>query len=145
MPLSLVLISEAFPAGQQARAIGIWGAVTGMAVAVAPLVGGAIVSGLDWRWIFWVNVPVAAAVFAAGVSRLARSPKLSTRIDVIGVLLGASAVGALAYAIQEGPTAGWTSAQVPARAIAGLVFACATLAWERRCPLPGFSAQFLVI
>jgi len=81
VPLSLVLISEVFPPQQRARAIGIWGAITGMAVAVAPLAGGAIVSGLAWRWIFWVNVPIGVAVLAAGLTRLARSPKVSARID----------------------------------------------------------------
>jgi MFS family permease len=94
VPLSLVLTSDAFPPQQRARAIGIWGSITGMAVAVAPLVGGAIVSGLAWRWIFWVNVPIGVAVLAAGLTRLARSPKVSARIDLVGMLLGAFAVGA---------------------------------------------------
>jgi MFS family permease len=115
------LISEAFPPEQQAKAIGIWGAITGMAVAVAPVVGGAIVSGLAWRWIFWVNVPIGLAVLAAGLLRLTRTPKVSTRLDLIGVVLGGPAVGALVYAIQEGPTAGWASAQVLASAIAGVI------------------------
>jgi MFS family permease len=106
VPLSLVLISEVFPPQQRARAIGIWGAITGMAVAVAPLAGGAIVSGLAWRWIFWVNVPIGVAVLASGLTRLARSPKVSARIDLAGMLVGASAVGAIAYAVQEGPTVG---------------------------------------
>jgi EmrB/QacA subfamily drug resistance transporter len=136
VPLSLVLISEVFPPAQQAKAIGIWGAITGMAVAVAPVVGGAIVSGLAWRWIFWVNVPVGLAVLAAGMLRLARTPKVSTHLDLIGVVLGGSAVGALAYGVQEGPTAGWASAQVLAAAIAGVILACATVRWERRCPFP---------
>ena len=136
VPLSLVLISEVFPPQQRARAIGIWGAITGMAVAVAPLVGGAIVSGLAWRWIFWVNVPIGVAVLAAGLTRLARSPKVSARIDLVGMLLGAFAVGAIAYAIQEGPTVGWTSAQVLTAGIGGLVLAGAIMAWERRCAYP---------
>jgi hypothetical protein len=107
-----------------------------MAVAVAPLVGGAIVSGLAWRWIFWVNVPIGVAVLAAGLTRLARSPKVSARIDLAGMLLGAFAVGAIAYAIQEGPTVGWASAQVLTAGIGGLVLAGATMAWERRCAYP---------
>jgi EmrB/QacA subfamily drug resistance transporter len=136
VPLSLVLISEVFPPQQRARAIGIWGAITGMAVAVAPLAGGAIVSGLAWRWIFWVNVPIGVAVLAAGLTRLARSPKVSARIDLAGMLLGAFAVGAIAYAVQEGPTVGWTSAQILTAGIGGLVLAGATMAWERRCAYP---------
>ena len=142
VPLSLVLISEAFPPEQRARAIGIWGAITGMAVAVAPLVGGAIVSGLAWRWIFWVNVPIGVAVLAAGLTRLARSPRVSARIDLAGMLLGASAVGGVAYAVQEGPAVGWTSAQVLTAGIGGLVVAGVTMAWERRCAYP-YGAGFL--
>src|ERR1700677_4366559 len=143
VPLSLVLISEAFPPEQRARAIGIWGAITGMAVAVAPLVGGAIVSGLAWRWIFWVNVPIGVAVLAAGLTRLARSPRVSARIDLAGMLLGASAVGGVAYAVQEGPAVGWTSAQVLTAGIGGLVVAGVTMAWERRCAYP-YGAGFLL-
>lgn len=93
-------------------------------------------SGLTWRWIFWVNVPIGVAVLAAGLTRLARSPKVSARIDLAGMLLGAFAVGAIAYAIQEGPTVGWTSAQVLTAGIGGLVLAGATMAWERRCAYP---------
>jgi MFS family permease len=126
----------AYALGFAAVVLGIWGAITGMAVAVAPLVGGAIVSGLAWRWIFWVNVPIGVAVLAAGLTRLARSPKVSARIDLAGMLLGAFAVGAVAYAVQEGPTVGWTSAQVLTAGIGGLVLAGATMAWERRCAYP---------
>jgi MFS family permease len=101
VPLSLVLISEAFPPEQRARAIRIWGSITGMAVAIVPLVGGAIVSGLAWRWMFWVNVPIGVAVLAAGLTRLARSPKVSARIDLVGILLGAFAVGAIGSALSD--------------------------------------------
>lgn len=136
VPLSLVLISESShpssepgPSGSGARSPA-WRSLS------PPLAGGAIVSGLAWRWIFWVNVPIGVAVLASGLTCLARSPKVSARIDLAGMLLGAFAVGAIAYAVQEGPTVGWTSAQVLTAGIGGLVLAGATMAWERRRAYP---------
>ena len=68
VPLTLTLISGAFPADKRGAAIGIWGGITGLGVATGPVIGGVIVQGLSWQWIFWVNVPVGLAV--AGLSRL---------------------------------------------------------------------------
>lgn len=121
-----MLISEAFPPERRARAIGIWGSITGMAVTVAPLVGGAIVSGLAWRWIFWVNVPIGVAVLAAGLTRLARSPKVSARIDLVGMLLGAVHRRRHRLCRPGRPTIGWTSAQVLTAGIGGLLLASPT-------------------
>jgi MFS family permease len=60
-PLSLALVCAAFPPGQRGKAIGAWGAITGSAVALGPVVGGAIVQGLSWQWVFWCNVPIGVA------------------------------------------------------------------------------------
>ena len=61
MPLTLTLISEAFPAEKRGAAIGLWGGISGLAVAAGPVVGGAVIDGIDWHWIFWLNVPIGLA------------------------------------------------------------------------------------
>ena len=61
VPLTLTLISDAFPAEKRGAAIGIWGGITGLGVAAGPVVGGAVVQGISWQWIFWLNVPVGLA------------------------------------------------------------------------------------
>ena len=73
VPLTLTLISDAFPAEKRGAAIGIWGGITGLGVAAGPVVGGAIVQGLSWQWIFWLNVPVGLAVAALSALRLRES------------------------------------------------------------------------
>src|ERR671937_112486 len=73
MPLTLTLISEAFPAEKRGAAIGLWGGITGLGVALGPVVGGAIVDGISWHWIFWLNVPVGLALAPLAARRLSES------------------------------------------------------------------------
>src|SRR6202035_4909639 len=73
VPLSLVMITEAFPAHRRGAVVGIWGAITGIAVGLGPLVGGAIVQGLSWQWVFWVNVPIGLLVITVGARLLTES------------------------------------------------------------------------
>ena len=73
MPLTLTLISDAFPVEKRGAAIGIWGGVSGLGVAAGPIVGGAIVQGLSWEWIFWLNVPVGIVVAALSAVKLPRA------------------------------------------------------------------------
>ena len=67
MPMTLTLISEAFPAEKRGAAIGLWGGITGLAVALGPVVGGAIVGGISWHWIFWLNVPIGLALIPLSI------------------------------------------------------------------------------
>src|SRR5262249_55178376 len=87
VPLTLTLISAAFPAGQRGMAIGLWGGIAGLAVAGGPVIGGAVVQGLDWHWIFWLNVPVGLAVIPLAAWRLAESFGPGARLDVPGLAL----------------------------------------------------------
>src|SRR4029453_678913 len=89
-PLTLTLISEAFPVEKRGAAIGMWGAIAGLAVAFGPVIGGAIVDGINWHWIFWVNVPVGVCLVALAPSRLEESFGPQPRIDIIGVTLAAA-------------------------------------------------------
>src|SRR5437763_6757185 len=73
MPLTLTLISEAFPVEKRGAAIGLWGGIAGLAVAAGPVVGGAVVNGVDWHWIFWLNVPIGLALIPLAARRLTES------------------------------------------------------------------------
>ena len=77
MPLTLTLLSAAVPAERRGLALGVWGAVGGLAVALGPLVGGAIVEGINWQWIFWLNVPIGLVAHPA--RRLPRWPRATAR------------------------------------------------------------------
>jgi len=136
VPLTLTLISDAFPAEKRGAAIGIWGGITGLGVAAGPVVGGAIVQGLSWQWIFWINVPigVVSLVLSAFLLRESRGPR--PQLDLVGLVLAALALFALTWAPVRAPSAGWGSGEVIGALIAGIVFMAGFLAWERRAPYP---------
>jgi EmrB/QacA subfamily drug resistance transporter len=155
LTLGMALLTSAFPPERRGAALGLFSAVTGIAVASGPLVGGAVVDGLAWQWIFWLNVPVGLLA-APLVLRLIPEVKVpESRLDVPGVvLLGAGVLG-LVWALVRGGPAGWTSAEVLGAAAAGLALVAGFAAWERRAthPLlpprllqrPGFMAGNFVV
>ena len=95
MPLTLTLISAAFPAEKRGMAIGLWGGIAGLAVAAGPIVGGAITQGLAWHWIFWLNVPIGLVLIPLAATRLTESFGTKARLDLIGVALAAAGFFAL--------------------------------------------------
>lgn len=135
-PLTLTLISEAFPAEKRGAAIGIWGAIAGMAAAFGPVVGGAIVDGINWHWTFWVNVPVGLTLVAFAPSRLTESFGPRSRIDIPGILLAAAGSLGITWALIRTDVAGWGSFEVLAALIAGAALLVGFLLWERRAPSP---------
>jgi EmrB/QacA subfamily drug resistance transporter len=138
MPLSLVLINQAYPPERRGAVVGIWGAITGLAVGIGPLIGGAIVQRLAWQWVFWVNVPIGALILTVGASRLTESRGATRRLDPLGLVLAAAAVFAVTDALLRAPQIGWNSAEVVALLVGGVVFAAAFLAWEHRTSQPMF-------
>jgi len=131
-PLTLTLISEAFPAAKRGKAIGLWGGITGLGVAAGPVVGGAIVQGFAWQAIFWLNVPVGVILIALSMKFLRESFGGARKFDLVGVVLAAVALLGLSWAPVRAPDAGWGSAEVIVSLILGVVFLGAFLAWERR-------------
>ena len=112
IPSSLALISDTFPQEERGRAIGIWTSITGLGVALGPVLGGIITSALSWRWIFFVNIPiltVAAAICLISVKESVRGEGEKT-IDWYGFFLMMIGIGALVSAIIQGPEWGWHSA-----------------------------------
>jgi EmrB/QacA subfamily drug resistance transporter len=135
-PLTLTLISEAFPTEKRGLAIGLWGGIAGLAVAAGPVVGGAVAGGISWQWIFWLNVPVGLVVIPLAVSRLSESFGPRPELDLVGLgLAGAGALG-MTWGIVRADAAGWGSAEVVASLVGGLALVAAFVAWERRAPSP---------
>jgi EmrB/QacA subfamily drug resistance transporter len=136
MPLGLTLLTSAFPVERRGAVIGIWGGVAGLAVASGPLTGGAVTQGLDWHWIFWVNVPIGIAAIIGSRLRLAESRGPATRLDLPALVLIAAGVGALTWGLVQAGQAGWRSAQTLTALSLGALLIMAFLAWERRAPEP---------
>ncbi len=133
-PVAMSIITNTFSAPRErARAIGVWGAVMGVAMAVGPMVGGALVQGIGWRSIFWLNLPIglAALVCAARFVPESRAPR-PRRLDPVGQFLVIVLMGCLTYAIIEGPNTGWTAPRTLGCAVAALVALLALLRYESR-------------
>jgi EmrB/QacA subfamily drug resistance transporter len=136
MPLTLTLISDAFPVQKRGVAIGIWGGVSGLGVAAGPVIGGAIVQGAAWQWIFWLNVPVALVVAVLAALRLRESRGPRPQLDLGGLALAGIGMFSLTWAPVRAPAAGWDSAEVIGALVAGVLFVAAFVVWERRARYP---------
>ena len=142
MSLGLALLSAAFPAERRGTAIGLFSAVTGLAVASGPLVGGAVVNGLDWTWIFWLNVPIGLLAAPLVLARVKESFGPNTALDFPGLgLVTAGALG-IVWGLVRGNSAGWGSAEVVATLAAGVLLVVAFIAWERRASEPMIPMSF---
>lgn len=139
VPGSLTIIRATFPDGRaRATAVGLWSTSSGLALAVGPAFGGVLVDVAGWRWVFLVNVPLAAvlvAVAARVLPRLPRSPTLS-RFDALGAVLTTGGVAALAVALIEGQSYGWASAPILAAIGAAVVLLVGFVVWELRTVTP---------
>jgi DHA2 family methylenomycin A resistance protein-like MFS transporter len=138
LPGTLAIITHAFPGdAERARAIGVWAAVAGLSLPAGPVVGGLLVAGPGWRWVFLVNLPVVAAA-ALLTARLVRESADSRgrRIDVAGVALGALTLAATTFALIQAGHASATSPVVLASAAVAVLGAGAFVAVERRSPAP---------
>jgi EmrB/QacA subfamily drug resistance transporter len=119
---SLALISNAFKAGDRGTAFGVFGAVTGIAVAVGPVIGGALVSGLSWRWIFLVNIPVGVVALVITLREVeeSRNPH-ARRIDGVGLVTFSAGLAALVYGLIRSNEDGWGSSTVVISLVASVV------------------------
>ncbi len=112
MPLTLTLLTAAVPAARRGMALGIYGAVTGLAVASGPLIGGSLTEHISWQWIFWLNVPIGLALIPLARLRLAESTAPGARLDIPGTLLISGGLFGIVYALVNANSEGWTSAPV---------------------------------
>ncbi|MGH9067995.1 MAG: DHA2 family efflux MFS transporter permease subunit [Acidimicrobiales bacterium] len=135
-PLTLTLLSAAVPPARRSLALGVWGAVGGLAVAVGPLVGGAVVQGASWQWIFWLNVPIGIVLVPLARRHLGESRGRALPLDLGGVALASLGLLGLVLGLVQGGTHGWTSAPVLAAFAVGAVSLVAFLLRERRARAP---------
>ncbi|HEX4658740.1 MAG TPA: DHA2 family efflux MFS transporter permease subunit [Streptosporangiaceae bacterium] len=142
-PLSLTILASAFAVERRGAVVGVMGAIGGLAIAGGPLVGGAVVQGLDWHWIFWLNVPIGLAAAALAMSRLPESRGSAARIDLPGVALAAIGAVALAWGLVRAADVGWGSAQVIGALILAAVLMAGLVAWERRASEPMLPLRML--
>ena len=135
-PLSLTILTAAFPASRRGAIVGIWGGLGGLAVAAGPLVGGAVTEGLSWHWIFWVNVPIGLAAAGLASLLLVESRGAPTRLDPLGVLLIAAGSGLVAWGLVRAAGSGWLDPVVLGALAAGLALVVVFAAWEGRAVEP---------
>ncbi|MCX4724529.1 MFS transporter [Streptomyces sp. NPDC090052] len=120
MPLTLTLLTAAVPAARRGAALGIFSAVTGLAVASGPLIGGALTEHLSWQWIFWLNVPIGLVLLPLAGLRLAESRGPGARLDIPGTLLVSGGLFGVVYALVNGQADGWSSARILTSLFAGV-------------------------
>jgi EmrB/QacA subfamily drug resistance transporter len=140
-PLTLTLISEAFPPERRAQALGIWGGITGLGVALGPFVGGAVVEGISWQWIFWANVPIGLAMIPLARRMLSESLGPDRGLDLRGLALASGGLLALTFALIRGEALGWTSATIVALLGVGIALLVVFVLWELRAPSPMLPMQ----
>jgi EmrB/QacA subfamily drug resistance transporter len=142
MSLGLALLSAAFPAEKRGTAIGLYSAVTGLAVASGPLVGGAVVNGLDWTWIFWLNVPIGLIAAPLALARMRESYGPNTSLDLPGLALVSAGAFGLVWGLVRGNPAGWGSPEVVGTLVAGALLVAAFIAYERQATDPMIPISF---
>jgi EmrB/QacA subfamily drug resistance transporter len=141
-PLTLTLLANAYPPQKRGIALGVWSGISGVAVALGPLVGGAVIELASWHWIFWINVPIGLALAPLAASRLAESHGPKARLDLPGLGLAAAGIFGVVYGLVRSQTEGWGSTDVVASLVVGLALVAAFVAWELRTREPMLPMRF---
>ena len=136
LPLSLTILTTAFPPEKRGMIVGVYGGLAGLAVALGPVVGGLVTEGIDWHWIFWLNVPIGTAAALLGLRLLPESHGAPERLDLAGVGLVTAGAVALVWALTRANEIGWSSTETVSTLAAGAVLLAGFLAWETRIGAP---------
>ncbi|MFP5363064.1 MAG: DHA2 family efflux MFS transporter permease subunit [Thermoleophilia bacterium] len=142
LPLTLTLLSEAVAPEKRGMALGVWAGVSGLGVALGPFVGGAVIEGLAWQWIFWLNVPIGLVLLPLAARRLTESHGPAGQLDLPGLALAGAGLFGLTFGIVRATALGWTSPTVIASIGAGVAMIAAFLWWETRAPAPMLPLRF---
>ena len=130
LPLSLTILTAAFPIERRGMIVGIYGGLAGLAVAMGPIVGGAVTQSIDWHWIFWINVPIGIVAVLLGVRLLPESRGARERLDLVGVGLVTAGVISLVWALSRANAVGWSSAEVVGTLVVGALLLVVFVVWE---------------
>jgi EmrB/QacA subfamily drug resistance transporter len=136
LPLSLTLLTSAVPANRRGAALGVWGAMSGLAVALGPLLGGVITQGASWQFIFWLNVPIGLLIAPLAARRLPESYGPARRLDLPGLALVSTGLFAVVLGLVRGNDAGWTSTSVMGSIVLGSALLIGFLMRERSTAEP---------
>jgi len=141
-PLTLTILSAAVPPEKRGVALGAWGGISGLAVAIGPLVGGAVTEGIAWQWIFWLNVPIGLVLAPLARRRLSESHGPYTRLDLSGLALASAGLLGIVWGLVRGNQVGWGSTEIVGALLAGAAFVSAFVVWERRASAPMLPMRF---
>jgi EmrB/QacA subfamily drug resistance transporter len=142
IPNALALVSAAFAAERRGSALGILQGITGLAVVAGPVIGGAVAEGIDWEWIFWLNVPIGLAAIPLALARIEESFGGDTALDLGGFALVSGGALGIVWGLVRGNSAGWGSPEVVAALTLGAALLAAFVAWELRVREPMLPMRF---
>jgi EmrB/QacA subfamily drug resistance transporter len=142
MPLTLTILSDAFPADRRGVALGIWGAIGGIGIASGPLVGGAVIEGISWQWIFWLNVPVGILLAPLAFARLRETFGPDKALDLRGLALASGGLLGVVWGLVNGNSDGWGSPSIVGSIAVGIALLAAFVAWELRAEQPMLPMRF---
>ena len=141
-PLTLTILSAAVRPEKRGVALGAWGGIGGLAVGLGPVIGGAVVSGISWQWIFWLNVPIGLALLPLAWLKLEETHGQRERLDLPGLGLVSTGMLGVVWGLVRGNEVGWASGEVLGTIAAGAVLLAAFVAWELRMPTPMLPLRF---
>ncbi|MGZ4319997.1 MAG: DHA2 family efflux MFS transporter permease subunit [Gaiellaceae bacterium] len=142
MPLTLTILSAGVPKERRGLALGLWGGISGLAVAFGPLVGGAVVSGISWHWIFWLNVPIGLVLAPLALFRLEESRGPVSRLDLPGLVLASTGLFGIVWGLVRGNAVGWSSPEIVGALAAGALVTAVFVLWELRTEQPMLPMRF---
>jgi EmrB/QacA subfamily drug resistance transporter len=141
-PLTLTILSAAVTRERRGMALGAWSGIAGLAVAMGPLVGGAVVEGISWQWIFWLNVPIGLALIPLAFVRLSESRGPNDALDLPGVGLASAGLFGIVWGLVRGNQVGWGSAEIVSSLLLGFAVLGLFLLWELRAEEPMLPLRF---
>jgi EmrB/QacA subfamily drug resistance transporter len=141
-PLTLTLLADAFPGERRGLALGVWSGISGIAVALGPLVGGGVIELASWHWIFWINVPIGILLVPLAGRMLLETHGAQSRLDLRGLALASAGLFGIVFGLVRSQSLGWGSPSILAGLIAGSVLLLAFVMWELRTPEPMLPMRF---
>jgi EmrB/QacA subfamily drug resistance transporter len=138
----LTILSAAVSAERRGLALGAWGGISGLAVAIGPLVGGAVVEGISWQWIFWLNVPIGLALIPLARLRLQESRGPNDSLDLPGVGLASAGLFGIVWGLVRGNQVGWGSQEIVTALVLGSAVLALFVLWELRAKEPMLPLRF---